>query len=842
MFSKTKCAALTGVALFAMHAAAFAQGAADDVIEQIIVTGTKVDRTGFDTPSSVATVGEDDLRFFAAGSGSQADVLQNLPGLNAEGGGGEVATNFRARGLPSGGQFEFTPLNYDGVPVFSTFGLNSSAFDFFARNDLGVERLEYNKGGVANLFGVGGQVGVINYISKTGGEETHGSFQLEWAEEDRYRADYAMQGAVSDNTFYAVSGFYRIDEGPLDTGLDTEGFSMRGNILHEFEDGSGSFRVHGSYINDRVAFYLPTVLDEGDRSRVDGNDGRKVYTLNSSAVAGLTAKTPEGITSFDADNGFRTVGGSIYAILEKDMGDGWGIDARVKYATYDSGSNFFQNGAGPDELNARPVTQASFLAAHDVGFMRGDTFVPATIANTSFTYAETGAALAADDLLFQNQFNDRERDASDATIEINLTKEMEIGAMTHNFTLGVFIARAQADNIQRGVLYLGDFTNNPELVAVTITDDNNTAMNTADDTAYQVTTAGGILQAPAAYANQDREAFRRAIYFADQIQSGRWQFDAGLRIEAQTARNKGEASALVPAELVDNPAVTAPDNDGNTGNALVAQQLFGTGVFSEGDATATAWALAGAVSYAYSDNINLYANGSRGFFFPKVEGTVIQLGDIRHYEDERILQFAAGVKYRNDVFDGYIEGFFTGLRDRTRVSYRTASATDPTLVKTDSDTFGVEMDGRFRVNDYVRLLANFVYQNHEVSSENASVDGKEFNRLPDVIANIGVLAQYKGFDGSLFWNYNGATYADEANTVELDSFSIVRLDAGYNFDVGNDNNLRLSLNVWNLLDSDGLQEGNPRTPLEGQAGTSVGYFIGRPILPRRITLRLTYDF
>ena len=93
MFSKIKFVTLTGAAVFAMNATALAQGASEpadnSVLEQIIVTGTKVDRTGFDTPSSVATVGESNLRFFAAGSGSQADILQNLPGLNAEGGGGK---------------------------------------------------------------------------------------------------------------------------------------------------------------------------------------------------------------------------------------------------------------------------------------------------------------------------------------------------------------------------------------------------------------------------------------------------------------------------------------------------------------------------------------------------------------------------------------------------------------------------------------------------------------------------------------------------------------------------------------------------------------------------------
>lgn len=77
------------------------EGPQEKEVEDIVVTGTRVQRSTFDTPASVASISQDNLRRFAAGSGSQADILQNLPGVNAEGGGGEVATNFRVRGLPS---------------------------------------------------------------------------------------------------------------------------------------------------------------------------------------------------------------------------------------------------------------------------------------------------------------------------------------------------------------------------------------------------------------------------------------------------------------------------------------------------------------------------------------------------------------------------------------------------------------------------------------------------------------------------------------------------------------------------------------------------------------------
>jgi outer membrane receptor protein involved in Fe transport len=143
---------LSALAVSALPTLVFAQGAEDDdeAIEEIVVTGTGVARTTFETPQSVVQFSEEDFRQMQFNS--QADILTQLPGVSAEGGGGEVATNVFHRALPSGGQFSFNPLLFDGMPAFTTFGLNSSAFDVFYRPDLGIERAEFVAAGSSNLF------------------------------------------------------------------------------------------------------------------------------------------------------------------------------------------------------------------------------------------------------------------------------------------------------------------------------------------------------------------------------------------------------------------------------------------------------------------------------------------------------------------------------------------------------------------------------------------------------------------------------------------------------------------------------------------------------------------
>jgi len=77
--------------------------------------------------------------------------------------------------------------------------------------------------------------------------------------------------------------------------------------------------------------------------------------------------------------------------------------------------------------------------------------------------------------------------------------------------------------------------------------------------------------------------------------------------------------------------------------------------------------------------------------------------------------------------------------------------------------------------------------------------------------------------------------------VKLDSYNLVRLEAGYTFEYDGGQTLRVSANVFNLTDDQGITEGSPRQG-NAQSGEPAQFFVGRPILPRRAMLRVTYDF
>jgi hypothetical protein len=91
------------------------------------------------------------------------------------------------------------------------------------------------------------------------------------------------------------------------------------------------------------------------------------------------------------------------------------------------------------------------------------------------------------------------------------------------------------------------------------------------------------------------------------------------------------------------------------------------------------------------------------------------------------------------------------------------------------------------------------------------------------------------------YNYHGDNFANDNNSVKLDAYNLVRLEAGYTFEFDSGQTLRVSGNVFNVTDDQGITEGSPRQG-NAQSGAPAQFFVGRPILPRRVMLRVTYDF
>ena len=792
--------------------------------QEIIVTGTSRSRVALDTPLAVTQLGADAI--LRTGVSSQADILNTIPTIKADAGGGEVASNVFIRGLPSGGQFQFTPLMYDGITVLSSFGLNSSAYDVYARNDLGISRLEFVRGGVSNLFGPGSVAGLINYISKTGTDRLEGVAQLEVAERGRYRGDLALSGPLAENLFFAVSGFYRYDEGSLDTNLDTKGGQIRGNLEYRFSDGSGFARLVGQYIDDQVQFYLPIPLDGRTRNRVRGNDGQLVNSVqNNFDFASLGFNIPGGgrFTS-DIAEGVSTRGGMVGLIFEKEFGDsGWGINGRVKYSDYQHKFGLWTDGDGVTNV---PETLQSFLTNRNLG----------ALANAQFGFVG-GGAVPNNFLLFANRFVDRDRPVTDFTAEVNLTKRLATGSVDHAFTLGGFYGDASAGDLNVTTTYLAELNNRPRLVNLTVT-------NPATG-AQTIVSRGGLLNAGAGYVNTVHAAERYAVYFADQMKIGdRFNLDLGVRVEHLDGTLRRERTATV---ITDS---TTPNL-----SAALRDVVWGNGAFVTGNVSATEWAAAIGALYKVNDRASIYANASRGFFFPELRSAAFRplpagtpanasvSPGTQSFDAEIIQQAEIGIKVSQPGFAMTLAGLYTKLDNRRQVLFVNDGAGGlverVNLVGTES--LGVEATVDVRLVRHLDFRGNLTLQQSEYTAFDTQPRniGNAIERQPEVLYNAGLYYDDSRFDLSLFTNYTGSNFTAANNAIELEGWHIVNLDAGYRIPLGS-GQLRVSVNVFNLFDSDAVTEGSPRQDVNQVAGGE--FFVGRPVLPRRIMGRLTYTF
>jgi outer membrane receptor protein involved in Fe transport len=754
-------------------------------LDEVVVTGTFSSRSQKDSPLSMTYLNGAKLQKLA--SNSQADILRTIPGITAEGGGGEVASNVFVRGMPSGGQYQFTPLQVDGMPVLSTFGLNSSAHDVYFRNDIGIRSLEFVRGGASTLFGAGSVAGIINYSSITGGPNPENKVQLEFAQGGRVKADFLTAGPLSENTFYAFSGFYRYDDGPLDTGLPTRGYQIRGNIKRLFNDGKSSFTVSGQLIDDNVQFYLPYPLAnaDGERERPVGNDGETVFTTLTNQATDFSFDTPNGRFETPIGDGVTTKGGYLMLDLKHSFGNDWRLTSKAKVANYDHWFNLFLDGDG---VHNTPETQADYLADRELP------------ADATFTYDDTGKGLEAGDLLFENRVLDRERPMEEMVGEVNLTKTIN----GHNITIGTFFSDTRAEDNNWIWNFVGDFSNSPRTVSIAYTDVDGSLVNYS---------TGGFISGRQT-SNRYHQSVKSAVYLADEYKGDKFNFDIGVRWE--------RAIGLITRE---------------TG--------VGSNTFEKGRVSTTGLAIAAAGLYKLNSSTNLYANASRGYFFPELRGLRFSSpGTPQSYEPEIVVQGELGAKYNSGRFAATGALFLVALNDRRSVDFVNdgAGGVIEEVSLQSTRTIGIEANLNYNIVKNFDVYGNFTYQDHEFTEveNNPEQVGNELRRQPNVMGLIGLTFDNNKFDFDLSSNFLGSKFANDANTVELDGFNIVRASAGYRIGLGDGESLRLGISVFNLLDSAGVTEGSPR---QGNSQISGGeFFVGRPILPRRIFFRVSFDF
>ncbi len=251
--------AATVLALPAGVATAQSEDIDESAIEEVIVTGVpRGGATKLEASVSVSALPSEDIANLAPRS--TAEIFRSLPGIRAESSGGGGNANMTIRGIPlATGGSKYMQLHEDGLPVTEFGDINFGNTDNWLRADWTIDRVESIRGGSASTFASNSPGGIINMISKTGGDDAGSvgvSLGLDYEE---FRTDFEYGGYISDSIKYHVGGFYRNGEGVRDTGFNGDnGGQIKANLTNEFDDGFLRFYV--KHLDDKVTTYLPSAV------------------------------------------------------------------------------------------------------------------------------------------------------------------------------------------------------------------------------------------------------------------------------------------------------------------------------------------------------------------------------------------------------------------------------------------------------------------------------------------------------------------------------------------------------------------------------------------------------
>ncbi|MFT3825365.1 MAG: TonB-dependent receptor [Chitinophagaceae bacterium] len=781
---------------------------AEDItgLSAVVVTATNSPRrTQQAMPLSITTYNETKLA--RVKFNSTADMLRGVPGIAAEGGGGEVASNIFVRGLPSGGQYQFTPLQIDGMPVVSTMGLTSSAPDVFFRNDLSTSRLDFVRGGSATLYGAGSVAGIINYTSKTGTDVQRTQIETEYSSPGKVKLDFNTGGPLAEKLYYNITGTYRYDYGPIRTGIPTTGYQLRGNIRKVTE--KGSFTLYAQYINDQVQFYSPYHLT-ADKELPTGWDGKKIWTMETGDVADLAVKTPNGFYQSHGGSAASTKGGYIMADFVHNFSETLRLNVKARSANYKHEFNFFNT----DGNGRNPLSQATFLT----------TVVPTGTAPV-YTYANDNTALPGNALVLENTIIDRNRPLNEIAGQANLTKVFQGKSSKHTVNIGTFMSHTNAIDFNFQLRYLSEYKNIPRIVNLRYTNAANVSTN------Y---TTNGIVSAPG-YTNRDLTSNRLAGFLTDEISIGKLNIDAGIRVENHTGNIIAEKSA------------TAANADGRN-------VAWGTGAFDRFKLNASDWAAAIGISYAVQPTLNVYGNFSRGYFFPEYRGYTVkynsQTGAPTYpvEKPEHIIQGEAGAKYNSSRLTATVALYYVSLKDRyaTNLLSINGVVTETQSIQS-SRSYGVEATWDYNFAGAFHLAGTGTYQkaiytDYIDASVTPSIDNKDkwLERQPRLMLSPALYFDNRKLYAAFSADYVGKRYANAANLVQLDPYTLARADVAYTFKIAADQSFRVGVGVFNLFNEKAVTEGNPRA---GNTQTNTGdFFVGRISLPRAIYARMALTF
>jgi outer membrane receptor for ferrienterochelin and colicin len=869
-------------AAFAQQAPATEDNSKVERLDDVVVTGSVKKTQKKDSTNTINTISAEEIRKLAPIS--TADLLQNVPGIFAEGStAGEASNNITVRGLPVTGGYRYAPQLIDGLPWFEEPEVPFMNNDVAARFDLMTKRVEVVKGGTGGILYSNGLGATVNHITRTGGQTLEGGYKLEVADYNFLRNDFFLSGPVNKNLTFAVGGFYRTSDGLRDTGYTADkGGQVRGNLVYRTDDGMTEVQLHALKINDRTAFYqnvpfqVPAITQPGTAANPVRIDMDAVWPIGIDFAHGTVASPSNRKFTMLGEYGQRQVdiadgihpNFNIYtAKLSHEFASGWTFDGGVRHTSGSSGYNGLFT--GNDTTTAARFNNARFN--NDV--LRFGAFYQGAVGVAA--YGLNGGARVADStyLNYLIPFI-ATTDAKSTSVDLKLGKTLDL-AGEHQITLGTYFTEyANKQNFQQSLL-VSTMNDHPELVELR-------AIDAAGTPVGPSVTSGGVMRMGFNGYLADTQVKGEAIYLQDHWETlnRRLKLDIGVRHQTQRANViynvRDLTTNLTPAGVVPGSAAdTIADNE---------VLLPGANQTLNSKVSATGWSIA--ANYSVSSNLAVYGLVSNSFRLPSLE----QLNQLQFdpaapgSKVEKIMQYETGARYYADTWDTQVALFYNKFSPRDQyVDYRDFTSPQCTPAGTIVDinscplvrefyrrgiqNIGLELEAAWRpravkglelrftgvVQDPKVVDANYrtvkeIRVNDVVTGytfEQIGEDGRRPRRLANVMANVQGTWDLKPYTGLPFkpyakYTYFGSRYS-ESRDVDVTLYpAYYHLDGGFIWDFSK--NSAFQFHVSNITNRLSFTEGDPVfVDLKGPNGaTNRG--VSRPLFGRTLRAMYTYFF
>lgn len=796
-----------------------AQDSVDDAAhgEEIIVTAVARGQNRIESSVSVSTIGADTIANLAAPSA--ADLIRQIPGIRSEASGGEGNANIAVRGIPvSTGGGRYIQLQEDGLPILEFGDIVFGNADNFLRADRSVARVEAVRGGSASTFASNAPGAVINFISKTGKQEGGAIQASVGVDFESYRLDFDYGGALGEDLYFHVGGFYRTGEGPRDIGYNGyDGGQIKANITKEFD--GGYIRFYAKYLDDRTPTILPQPV------RVTGTNGNPDYQ----AIAGFDPRrdslyspflTPvrtldgnNNPTSFDFRDGLSVQTKAFGVESEFDVGDGWTVTNRFRFS--DNSGGFlspFPAGVDGAQAVANSIGGPGSTILFASGPNAGQAANPATIG---------GNGLLTNVVVFNTRLNSLDN----VTNDFRVNKSFDFGGATANFTTGFYLSRQTVDTDWLWTSHVQTVQGDGQAVLVDIRNADGQIVTQNGTVAYSANFFGNCCR-----RSYDVDYSTYAPFASLSVQTGQLTFDGSIRYDfgdasgsiagSDTGFGVGIGSFDFDRNGTINPA------EASTGIIPAARPVnydFDYFSFSLG------------ANYLVSDDLGVFARYSQGgrhtadrsLFTSAISAQDggLPLGDAGVIA--RVDQLEAGLKYQSGGLALYATGFFAKTKE-TNIELPNR------VFENTFEAIGIELEGSYRTGPF-SLSAGATWTDAEIKDTDpsrADFIGNTPRRQADLVYQA--TAQYDTSMFTLGANIVGTTesFAQDNNELILPAFAQVNAFLA----VRPIERIELGLNATNLFNADGFTEAE-----EGVIPAN-GLVRARSIAGRTVLASVRFDF